>query len=360
MVMVEKVLKTFTVKYVQVLDENGKCDKKLMPKLSKQQLVELYGLMVLSRRFDEKALSLQRQGRLGTYASVLGQEAAQIGAAYALGKGDWVFPTYRDSAILIARKTPMMKLLQYFGGDERGSIPPKGVNNFPIAIPVGTQGLHAVGAAMAATITKKKYATVACLGDGASSEGDMNEAMNFAGVFKAPVVFLCQNNQYAISVPVKQQTAAETIAQRAIAFGFEGLRVDGNDVLAVYSATAAALKKAYAGKGPTLVECFTYRLGNHTTSDDASKYRSEAEVAAWRKKDPVLRFRKFLEKKKLWSSKKEEELLASVDRLVSAAVKEYKSVPKPAVEDMFKYTYAEMPQLLKDELDEYKNLIEGK
>lgn len=358
--MPEKSLKTFAVKYLQVLDENGRADKKLMPKLSPKQLVGLYELMVLSRRFDEKALSLQRQGRLGTYASVLGQEAAQIGAAFAMGPSDWVFPTYRDSALLIGRSTPMVRLFQYFGGDERGSIPPKGFNNFPIAIPVGTQGLHAVGAAMAGIIQKKKFATLACLGDGASSEGDMNEAMNFAGVFRAPVIFLCQNNQYAISVPVKQQTAAETIAQRAIGFGFEGIRVDGNDVLAVYSATAAALKKAYAGKGPTLIECFTYRLGNHTTSDDASKYRSDAEVAAWKKKDPVPRFRKFLEAKKLWGGRKEEELLARVGKQVSAAVSEYESMPKQSYEDIFKFTFEQMPQYARQQLDDYRKLVEGK
>ena len=358
--MVEKVLKTFSVKYLQVLDETGKYDKKLMPKLSPKQLVELYELMALSRRFDEKALTLQKQGRLGTYASFLGQEAAQVGAAYALGKDDWVFPTYRDCALLIARKMRMAQLFQYFGGDERGSIHLKGINNFPIAIPVGTQGLHAVGVAMAAVIQKKTLATVACLGDGASSEGDMNEAFNFAGVFKAPVIFLCQNNQYAISVPVNQQTAAETIAQKAIAFGFEGVQVDGNDVLAVYSATAAAVKKAYAGKGPTLIECFTYRLSNHTTSDDASRYRPDAEVNPWRKKDPLLRLRKLLEKKKLWNSKKEEELKARVDKQVSDAVNSLESAPKPEVQDIFKYTYAEMPQFLKQQLDDYKKLIEGK
>ncbi|MBI3037255.1 pyruvate dehydrogenase (acetyl-transferring) E1 component subunit alpha [Candidatus Woesearchaeota archaeon] len=358
--MAEKVLKTFTVKYLQVLDESGKCDAKLMPKLSPKQLVELYELMVLCRKFDEKALSLQRQGRLGTYASFLGQEAAQVGAAYALGGSDWVFPTYRDAAVLVVRNQPMVRLFQYFGGDERGSIPPKGVNNFPIAIPVGTQGLHAVGAAMAATITKRKFATLACLGDGASSEGDMNEAFNFAGVFKAPVIFLCQNNQYAISVPVKQQTAAETLAQRAVGFGFEGVRVDGNDILAVYSAAAAAVKKAYLGEGPTLIECFTYRLGNHTTSDDASKYRSEAEVAAWRKKDPVLRFRRFLELRKLWNAKKEGELFVRAERRVSSAVGEYEKVPRADVDDIFKYTYSEMPQLLQQQMDDYKKLIEGR
>lgn len=358
--MVVKVLKSFSVKYLQVLDENGRADKRVMPKLSPKQLVEIYSIMVLCRRFDEKALSLQRQGRLGTYASFLGQEAAQVGVAYALGRDDWIFPTYRDSALLIGRKQPMANLLQYFGGDERGSIPPKGVNNFPISIPVGTQGLHAVGAAMAGTIQNRKFATVACLGDGASSEGDMSEAMNFAGVFKAPVIFLCQNNQYAISVPVKQQTAAGTIAQKAIAFGFDGIRVDGNDVLAVYSAASAALRKARKGGGPTLIECFTYRIGNHTTSDDASKYRPGSEVKEWQKKDPVLRLRKFIVAKKIWNDKKEAQLLADVEKQVSDAVGKYEAVQKADVDDIFKYAYAEMPQFLKEQLGDYKKLMEGR
>ena len=358
--MVEKAVQSFKVNYFQVIDENGKADARLMPKLSAKQLMELYELMVLCRRFDEKALSLQRQGRLGTYASVLGQEASQIGAAYALGKGDWVFPTYRDASILIVRKQPMARIFQYFGGDERGSIPPKGINNFPISIPVGTQGLHAVGAAMAATIQKKKFAALACFGDGASSEGDMNEAFNFAGVFKAPVVFLCQNNQWAISVPVKRQTAAESIAQKAIAFGFEGVKVDGNDVLAVYSAAASAVKKAYSGKGPTLIECLTYRVGNHTTSDDSAKYRPQAEVELWKKRDPVARMRKFLEGKKLWNARKEKELAEKVGRQVSSAVNEYENIPKPGIEDVFKYQYSDMPKFLQQQLDDYQKLIEGK
>ncbi len=358
--MVEKVLKSFSVKFLQVLDEAGRCDKKMVPKLLPKQLVDIYSLMVLCRRFDEKALVMQRQGRLGTYASFLGQEAAQVGMAYALNSDDWVFPTYRDSALLLARKQPMVALFQYFGGDERGSIPPKGVNNFPISIGVGTQGLHAVGAAMAASAQGRKSAAVACFGDGASSEGDMNEAFNFAGVFKAPVIFLCQNNQYAISVPVKQQTASETIAQKAIAFGFEGVRVDGNDILAVYSAASAALKKARAGGGPTLIECFTYRISNHTTSDDASRYRPDSEVKEWQKKDPVARLRNFLVAKKLWNDKKESQLLADVEKQVSDAVAQYEKVPAAAVDDVFRYAYSEMPQPLKEQLDDYKKLVEGK
>jgi pyruvate dehydrogenase E1 component alpha subunit len=357
--MVEKVLTKFEVKYLQVLDEKGAVDKKLIPKLSSKQLVALYELMILSRRFDEKALIMQRQGRIGTYASFLGQEAAQIGAAFAMTKEDWVFPTYRDSALLIARNSQMNSLLQYFGGDERGNIVPKDVNNFPISIPVGTQGLHAVGAAMASTIQKKKFAAVACLGDGATSEGEMNEAMNFAGAFKAPVVFLCQNNQFAISVPVNKQTAAETIAQRAIGFGFEGIQVDGNDVLAVYSAVSAALEKARSGKGPTLIECFTYRIGNHTTSDDASKYRNEKESKEWEKKDPVARFRKFLEGKNLWDSEKEKSLHSKVEGKVSAAISKFESTPSQEIDDIFSYVYKEMPQGLKEQLDDYKKLVGG-
>ncbi len=356
----EKTIADFEVKHLMVLDEFGKVDAKLMPKLPQLKLVELYSLMVLSRKFDEKALSLQKQGRIGTYASVLGQEASQIGAAFALKEPDWVFPTYRDSAILISRGTPMERLFQYFGGDERGNIPPRGVNNFPISIPVGTQCLHAVGAAMACNIQGKKAVALGCFGDGASSEGDMNEAFNFAGVFRAPVIFLCQNNQFAISVPVKQQTAAQTIAQKAIAFGFEGVRVDGNDVLAVYASVSAAREKALAGRGPTLIECYTYRLGNHTTSDDASRYRSQAEVEAWKKKDPILRMRKFLESGKLWNDRKEAKLIASCEKKVSDAVAKYEASGKVEIDDIFNYTYSETPQFLKDQLDDLKRLMEGR
>jgi len=355
----QTAFKVFTVSYLQVIDEAGKANARLLPKLAAKQLVELYSTMVLCRKFDEKVLSLQKQGRVGTYASTLGQEAAQVGAGYALSPDDWLFPTYRDSALLITRKAPMERILQYFGGDERGTVPPKGYNNFPISIGVGTQGLHAVGVGMAANIQDKTFAAMACFGDGSSSEGDMNEAMNFAGVFKAPVIFLCQNNQYAISTPTCKETASETIAQKAIAFGFEGIRVDGNDVLAVYSAVTAALKKARAGGGPTLIECFTYRLGNHTTSDDASRYRADAEVKGWWKKEPLLRFRKYLESSKLWDEKKEKELLISVDRQVSDAVSKYEAIPKLAVDDMFNYAYSEMPQFLKEQLDDYKRLMEG-
>jgi pyruvate dehydrogenase E1 component alpha subunit len=354
-----KKIKTFEINSLQVLDEFGKVDTKLAPKLTNAQLLELYKTMALCRKADEKVLIAQRQGRLGTYASYRGQEASQVGSAYALSDADWLVPTYRDAAALITRKTPLSLLLLYTGGDERGSVFPKGVNNLPIAVPVGTQGLHAAGLAMAATIQKKKFAALAYFGDGATSEGDMHEAFNFASVFKAPVIFLCQNNQYAISTPYREQTGAETIAQKAIAYGMECIRVDGNDVLGVYKATKDALARAYAGKGPTLIECLTYRMSNHTTSDDASKYRSAAEVKAWEAKDPILRLKKLLEKKNLWNAKKESALQNEIAKKISTAMEEYENTPPQPVEDMFRYLYEDLPLYLKEQMEEAKRFENG-
>ncbi len=339
-----------SVDFLQVLDENGNCDEELMPKLSTDQVKELYKSMVLARVFDEKAFSLQRQGRLGTYAPLVGQEAAQIGSAYALNKEDWMFPGYRENGSIILRGMPLDLLFQFWAGDERGSAVPKGVNNFTITIPVGTQVPHAVGAAMAAKIKKDKIAVLVYFGDGATSKGDFSEGMNFAGVFKAPVVLMCHNNQYAISVPIEKQTAAKTIAQKAIAFGFEGVRVDGNDVFAVYKATKEALDKARAGQGPTLIECLTYRIGDHTTSDDWTIYRKKEEVEEWKKKDPIERLSKYAKKKGLWDEKFEEQVRKECEALINEAVKKAESAPKPKPEDMFKYTYAEMPKKLQEQL----------
>lgn len=356
--MSEKVLKKFEVKYTQVLDEKGNFDSKNAPKLSNKQLLELYETLVLIRAFDEKALNLQKQGRIGTYISVRGQEACQAGAAFALLKDDAVFPTYRESGLLMARGVPMKTLLQYWGGDERGNSYPKEVNAFPISIPVGTQGLHAVGYAMAGNIKKQKFVTLACFGEGASSEGDMHEAMNFAGVFKAPVIFFCQNNQYAISVPYHKQTASETIAQKAIAYGFEGVRVDGNDVLAVYRAVKEAAEKAYAGKGPTLIECYTYRVESHSTSDDAAVYRSQKEVDEWKKKDSVERFEKFLFKKKILDRKKAGVISEKAKKAMSKAVEEYEATGAPNPSEMFNYVYSETPEFLKEQLEALKKNLE--
>ena len=349
--MPEKTIAEFSVKYVQVMDEKGIADAKLMPRLSDKQIIEMYRLMVLAKAFDDKALKLQRQGKIGTYASHRGQEACQIGGVYALGKNDWLFPAFRENAAFIALGFPMHLLYAYWGGDERGAKIPKEFNALPTSIPVGTQLLHAVGTAWAMKLKKKKSATIVFFGDGATSEGDFHEAMNFAGVFKTPTVFLCQNNQYAISVPVSQQTAAETIAQKAIAYGFEGIQVDGNDVFSVYRAASEALKKASMGNGPTLIECFTYRLSDHTTADDAKRYRTEKEVLEWKKKDPIERLRKHLEGKKIWSSRKEKELIDWADAKVEKAVKEFEAMPAPVPDDMFQYLFAAMPRRLREQRD---------
>src|SRR3989344_3917027 len=283
--MPKKVLKEFKVEYLQILDEGGNCDEQLMPKLSGEEIKKLYEMLILIRVFDQKAFNMQRQGRLGTYIQFKGQEASQVGSAYALQDNDFIFPMYRNSGLLIARKHPIVQVLQYWGGDERGLKSPDNVNNFPISIPVGTQMIHATGAAWAAKLKGTQQVAATCFGDGATSKGDFHEAMNFAGVYGLPVVFICENNQFAISVPRNKQTHSETIAQKAIAYGIEGIQVDGMDIFAVYKATKDAVDKARAGKGPTLIEMFTYRLCDHSTSDDASRYRSKEEFEAWMKKD---------------------------------------------------------------------------
>jgi pyruvate dehydrogenase E1 component alpha subunit len=347
-----KTLKKFEVNRLEVLDNKGNYDKKLMPKLSNQDIKKLYESMILTRIIDRKSLNLQRQGRIGTYASMEGQEATIIGSSYALKKEDWLFPSFRENGALILRGQPMHELLMYGGGDERGMNIPKNINNFPITIPVGTQILHAVGVAMAAKIQNKKICSIVYFGDGATSEGDFHEGLNMAGVYKSPVVFICQNNQWAISVPREKQTASETLAQKAIAYGIKGIQVDGNDVFAVYKATKDALDDARKGNGPTLIECYTYRISDHTTSDDAKKYRDVKEVEEWKKKDPIVKLWNFMKKKKLWTKDYETKFVAKATKEVEDAVKKFESIPKPKIEDMFKFVYKNMTERQKKELSE--------
>ena len=350
--MVKKVLKEFKVEYLQVLDENGSCDEALMPKLSNDEIKNLYEMLVLTRVFDQKAFNMQRQGRLGTYIQFKGQEACQVGSAMALEDKDFIFPMYRNSALLIARKQPIVQVLQYWSGDERGSISPQNVNNFPIAIPVGTQTVYAAGAAFAAKLQGKKQVSAVYFGDGATSKGDFHEAMNFAGVFQVPAVFICENNQYAISVPRAKQTHSETIAQKAIAYGIEGIQVDGMDVFAVYKAAKDAVDKARSGKGPTLIECYTYRMADHSTSDDASKYRTKEELELWAKKDPIERLEKYMRKKGLLDDAYKNNVLTKSQEAVEKAVTEFEKLPPPDPKDIFKYVFAEMTQQQKEEMED--------
>ncbi len=354
--MPKKVIQKFEVKFLEILGENGTCDENIKPQISSKVLLEMYKWMFLGRVFDNKMFSLQRQGKLGTFAQTKGHEAVQIGAAFALKKEDWLVPYFREQLITLIRDVPMENILMYYTGDERGQQYQKGWNVLPVCIPVATQLLHAVGMAWAFKLKKKKNVVLAFCGDGATSEGDFHEALNFASVFKVPVVFLCQNNQYAISVPLKKQTASETLAQKAIAYGMSSLKIDGNDIFAVYKGVKEAVELARKGKGPSFLECLTYRVTDHTTSDDASRYRPIKEVKIWEARDPILRLRKYLEKKKLWNKKKEGILYQDVQKKVNTAVKKAENVSAPSFEDMFRYTYKEMTAELKEELDYLKKV----
>lgn len=350
--MPKRVLKDFKVEYLQILDEGGNCDEALMPKLSNDDIKKIYEILVLIRVFDQKAFNMQRQGRLGTYIQFKGQEACQVGSAFALQDSDFIFPMYRNSGLLIARKHPIVQVLQYWGGDERGLASPPNVNNFPISIPVGTQTVHAAGAAYAAKLRKTNQVSVVYFGDGATSKGDFHEAMNFAGVFTVPVIFICENNQYAISVPRSKQTHSETIAQKAIAYGFEGIQIDGMDIFAVYKATKDAVQKARAGNGPTLIECFTYRMADHSTSDDASRYRTKEEIELWQKKDPIERLEKYMRKKGLLNDAYKESVLNKSKDIIEKAVGEFEKIPAPNPKDIFKYAFAEITQQQKEEMQD--------
>ncbi len=347
----------FSVYKLSILDEQGNVDEKLNPKLGNAQLIELYTHLVRLRMFDDKALKLQRQGRIGTYGSCLGQEACTVGSAYAMEKQDWTFPAFREHGVFFTRGVPMVRVLQYWGGDERGSTCEKDINCFPVSIPVGSQPLHAVGAAMAMKFQKKDAVAIGYFGDGGTSEGDCLEAMNFAGSLQVPCVFICQNNQFAISEPRSLQTRAQTIAQKAIAFGFEGLQVDGNDVLAVYVATKQALEVARAGKGPTLLEFYTYRMGDHTTADDSTRYRVKDELETWRKRDPIARMKLYLTKLGILTPQLEEKINQEAVSLVEKAVLEYETTPAPKPEDMFDYMYAQLPPELVEQKKNFKTFL---
>ncbi len=289
--------------------------------LSATDVENMYRLQVLARTFDRKAVSLHRQGRIGTYAPLQGQEAAQVGAAYALSPDDYCFPTYRDHAMYLTRGHAMRDILLNLSGagnyvDREDA---DGLRTFPPTIPIATQLPHAVGVGMGAKYKDDDCTVLASFGDGATSEGDFHEAMNFAGVFETPTVFFCQNNQWAISVPRERQTASATIAQKAQAYGFEGVRVDGNDVFAVYSAVRDALARAKGGK-TLLIEAVTYRRGAHTTTDDPSKYRDEAEVESWAEKDPLERTREYLESEHEWTDEDERALREEATDRVAEAV----------------------------------------
>ena len=329
----------FPTERLSILDSDGLLDSGLEPKIAPDDLKRLYRAMVLGRRLDERMLKLQRQGRIGTFAPIKGQEASQIGTVFTLESRDWMVPSFRETAAMLWRGWPIERILAFYAGRLEGGRPDPEQRDLPVTIPVATQLPHAVGIAYGIQYRGEDSVVMVYFGDGATSEGDFHEAANFAGVWHGPVVFVCQNNQWAISVPLKKQTNSRTIAQKATAYGFPGIQVDGNDVLAVYAASREAVDRARAGDGPTLIECVTYRLGMHTTADDPTKYRSEEEVKAWEQKDPLTRFRVYLEKKKLFDPSVDEQ----VDEEIAHGVERFEAMPPADPLEMFDHAYAELP-----------------
>jgi pyruvate dehydrogenase E1 component alpha subunit len=321
---------SFQIEYLQFLDPQGKVVNSL-PAFATDaaKLVELYRAMVLMRTYDAKAIALQRTGQLGTYASMLGKEAVEAGIGAAMAKDDVFLCTYRENGVQIMRGVTIQEL-----------VPRK---DFPVCITIASQCLHAAGVAYAMKLRKQKRAAVCMIGDGATSKGDFYEGLNAAGTWQLPLVFFITNNQWAISVPRATQSAAQTLAQKAIAGGVPGLQIDGNDVIAVHHAVTEALAKAHAGGGPTVIEAVTYRLADHTTADDASRYRPPEQVAdAW-KREPILRLRNYLGEAGAWDKAREEALLKQCNEQVQAAAQAYIDTPPPPPEQMFDHLYATLP-----------------
>jgi pyruvate dehydrogenase E1 component alpha subunit len=340
----------FEIQYSQFLDPDGNASPDT-PDIARNtdELVAMYRLMTETRVFDTKAINLQRTGKLGTYASCLGHEATHVGLAAAMHKDDVFAPSYREYGAMFYRGVQMYEVLMYWGGDERGSDFAGPRHDFPFCVPIATQCLHAAGAAMAFQLRGEPRCAVSANGDGGTSEGAFYEAMNIAGARKLPIVFIVINNKWAISVPIELQTASKTLAQKAVAAGIPGIQVDGNDAIAVRHWVERALTRARKGEGATLIEAVTYRLSDHTTADDASRYRKKEEVEAARALEPLIRLRKYLTGLGVWDADKEKALLEQAAEKVDQAVQQYLNIPKAPVESIFDYMYAELPESLEEQ-----------
>ncbi len=356
-----------TLELVQVMAESGTAANHAAPALKKEQLLEIYRVMVLTRQLDERAMKLQRQGRIGFYVPALGQEASHIGSAAALEAADWVFPSYRDPGIALLRGVSVAEMMhQCYGNaadNTRGRQMPvhysyKKKNFVSISSPIGTQIIQAVGAAMAMKIRKEPHVAITYFGDGSTSSNDFHTGMNFAGVYAAPCIFVCENNGWAISVPLEGQTASATMAAKAEAYGMPGVRVDGNDVLAVYAATKQAVERARAGQGPTLIETVTFRMGGHSSSDDPSRYRDPKVCEVWKKRDPIDRFKAWLEQQKMLSPAQEQEIRARGEAELQAAIEAAEKVGPPAVSTMFDDVFAKRSQQLEAQWEELKDALQ--
>ncbi len=330
-----------------------------VPDLSDERLVSLYRYMQLGRAFSNKIIALQRQGRASTFGSLVGQEATAVGLAAAMQPQDWLATSYREIASLLVRGIPLATLTYAFRGFTPENWPAE-LHTLPIQIVIATQMLHAVGLAMAAKIAGDPVVAVGVCGDGATSEGDFNEALNFAGVYQAPAVLVVQNNGWAISVPRSKQSAAPTLASRGPGFGVPSRLVDGNDILAVYDVMQQAIERARAGEGPTLVETLTYRIGAHTTADDPTRYRDAAEVEAWRAKDPIARFEKFLMGRSLLSEIQVQEMIAGIEEEINEAVQVAEATPPMSPDSFFAYTMETLTPRLQAQRDDLLRHVEGR
>src|SRR5437899_2947729 len=350
---------------LRVIMDDGSTNPAFDPKLSPSDAVRLYRLMLMERILDTRMLALQRQGRIGFYGPSVGQEATIVAPALALESGDWVFPQYREPGAALARGMPLLDLVNQFMGNSADAVHGRQMpchyvfrrgNYMSISSCVGTQIPLAVGAAWAAKLRGDRIVSLAYFGDGGTSTGDFHAGMNFAGVFRTPTVFVCNNNQWAISLPVARQTASETIAQKAVAYGFDGVRVDGNDALAVTRAARDAVKKARAGGGTTLLECVTYRLGPHSSSDDPSRNRHEEEVDTWRRHDPITVYQRYLARLGIWTEEFEGDLEKAIGDEISEAVRLAEVNPPPTIDTLFGAVYAEMPPHLEEELEDLRRV----
>jgi len=350
-----------TDEIVRVLRDDGTLDPTHDPKLGDERIVELYRFMVRTRVIDERLVMLQRQGRIGFHIGSLGEEASILGSAAAARPQDWIFPCYREFGALLLRGMPLQRYVDNMYGNAndpvRGRQMPDHYSGRPykfgsVSSPIGTQITQAVGFAWAAKMRKEELATLVYFGEGATSSNEFHCGANFAGVFKTPTVLLCRNNGWAISVPSCKQSASKTFADKAVAYGIRGVRCDGNDLLAVYSVTRAAIERAARGEGATLVEMMTYRLSGHSTSDDPKAYRKEAEVEAWKSKDPNVRVRSYLEKKGLWNAALQTKLEEDTGAELQECIKVAEKTPLPPVESLFDDVFAELPPHLREQRDE--------
>lgn len=341
-----------------ILDKDGNVtNEDLIPALEKEKLILLYKTMLHSRIADGKALQYQRQGRMLTFAPNHGEEAAQVGSVSATEERDWLVPAFREMGAWLYKGVSLEQIYLYWYGNELGSKFPPNIKMLPISVPIASQLNHAAGLAMASKIKGEDHVTIAYVGDGGTSQGEFHEALNFASVFSAPVVFIILNNQFAISVSRASQTRSETLAQKGIAYGMPNILVDGNDVLAMYAATKEAVDRARNGGGPTLIEAYTYRIGAHTTSDDPTLYRKDEEVEEWKKKDPIIRMKKYLIDKNLWTEEEDLKEKESYEAYVNETFKKVEASGNVPLEDIFKYQYAKMTPNLVQQYEEYNDFL---